>query len=132
LERFQIRIKVKESDIDPLGHVNNIVYLRWVQDAAVAHWRTAATEEQKENILWVVTRHEIDYKQAAHLGDEITVVTWVGKASELIFERYTEILRGSDEKLLAKAKTYWCPINRGSGKPMRVDPEVRIRFSVPD
>ena len=132
MERFQIRIIVKEPDIDPPGHVNNIVYLRWVQDAAVAHWRSAATEAQKGNILWVVTRHEIDYKHSAHLGDEIVAVTWVEKATDLIFERHTEIVREKDKKLLAKAKTFWCPINRVSGKPMRVDADVRSRFSVTD
>ncbi len=131
-DHFQLRIFVKESDIDPLGHVNNIVYLRWVQDAAVAHWRSAATEAQKENILWVVTRHEIDYKHPARLGDEIIAVTWVGKATDMIFERHTEIIREKDNRLLSKAKTFWCPINRISGKPMRVDPDVRSRFSVPD
>lgn len=129
-ERFKLRIPVKDSDIDPLGHVNNTVYLRWVQDAAVAHWRLAAAEAWKENILWVVTRHEIDYKCSAHLEDEIIAETWVGKATDFIFERHTEIIREKDNKLLAKAKTFWCPINRVSGKPMRVDSDVRNRFSV--
>jgi len=131
-ERFEIRISVKEADIDPLGHVNNIIYLRWVQDAAVAHWRSAATEAQKANILWVVTRHEIDYKRPAFLGDDIIVRTWVGKATDLIFERHTEIIRENDKKLLARAKTFWCPINKVRGKPMRVDSDVRRRFSVAD
>jgi len=130
-DHFQLRITVKESDIDPLGHVNNIVYLRWVQDAAVAHWRSAATEAQKENILWVVTRHEIDYKRPARLGDEIIAVTWVGKSTDMIFERHTEIIREKDNSLLSKAKTFWCPVSRISGKPMRVDSDVRSRFSVP-
>jgi acyl-CoA thioester hydrolase len=129
--RFEKRIRISESDIDELGHVNNTVYLRWVQDAAVAHWKAAATEEQQKNILWVVRRHEIEYKQAAHLGDEIIAETWVGGASDLIFERHTEILRSSDRKLLAKARTLWIPVNCKTGKPMRVDSDVRSRFSVP-
>lgn len=130
-DRFSISIAILESDIDELGHVNNIVYLRWVQDAAVAHWKAAATEEQQKNILWVVRRHEIEYRQAAHLGDEIIAETWVGGASELVFERHTEILHFHDRKLLAKARTLWIPINSKSGKPMRVDSDVRTRFSVP-
>jgi acyl-CoA thioester hydrolase len=128
---FEIRIAVSPSDIDELGHVNNTVYLRWVQDAAVAHWKSAATEEQQKNILWVVRRHEIEYKQAAHLGDDIIAETWVGGASELVFERHTEILHSPDRKLLAKARTLWIPINGISGRPMRVDADVRNRFSVP-
>lgn len=128
--KFEINIKVTEKDIDELGHVNNIVYLRWVQEVAIAHWKAAATVDQLENILWVVRRHEVDYKQAARLGDEIVAVTWVGGASELIFERHTEILRSPDKKLLAKARTLWIPINSKTGRPIRVDEDVRSRFSV--
>jgi acyl-CoA thioester hydrolase len=129
--KFEINIKVSENDIDELGHVNNIIYLRWVQEAAIAHWKAAATEEQQKNILWVIKRHEIDYKRPAVLGDEIIAGTWVGEASELVFERHTEILRSPDRKLLAKARTFWIPINSKTGKPVRVDSDVRSRFSVP-
>ena len=132
VNKFELEIKVAESDIDLLGHVNNIVYLKWVQDAAVAHWINAATEDQKENLFWVIKRHEIDYKQSALPGDEIIAVTWVGRATELVFERYTEILRARDRRLLAKAKTLWIPINIKTGKPARVDADVRESFSVPD
>jgi acyl-CoA thioester hydrolase len=130
VEKYIIKIAVTDQDIDELGHVNNIVYLRWVQDAAVAHWKSAATEEQQNNILWVIKRHEIDYKHSARMGDEIIVITWVGEAQELVFERHTEILRGSDEKLLARALTFWVPINKNTGRPARVDEELRKRFSV--
>jgi acyl-CoA thioester hydrolase len=129
-ERFELPIKVQEADIDPLGHVNNVVYLKWVQDAAVAHWRAAATREQQAALAWVVIRHEIDYASAARLGDDIVAQTWVGVASRRTFERHTEIRRMSDQKLLARARTLWCPIDVGSGKLARVDPEVRARFSV--
>lgn len=128
---FEIKISVKKSDIDLLNHVNNTVYLRWAQDVAIAHWKAVATEEQQENIIWVVTRHEIDYKSPAKLGDDIIAKTWVGKATEVIFERFTEISRESDNKILAKAKTLWCPINTKTGRIIRVDADVRKRFSVP-
>lgn len=127
--KFEIKIKVLDTDIDENGHVNNVVYLRWVQDAAAAHWKSLATGEQQQIYLWVVRRHEIDYLQAADLKDEITGVTWVGEASGLAFERHTEILRSSDRKLLAKARTLWIPINSKTGKPARVDQDVRRRFS---
>ena len=129
---FDIAFPVKESDIDLLDHVNNTIYLRWAQDVAVAHWSAVATKEQQTNIIWVVTRHEIDYKSPAKLGDEIIARTWVGKATEVIFERFTEIIRASDKKVLAKAKTLWCPISTSTGKIVRVDDDVRKRFSVPD
>jgi acyl-CoA thioester hydrolase len=130
-EKYEISIRVKQNDIDELGHVNNTVYLRWVQDAAVAHWKFRATDTQQRDILWVVTRHEIDYKLSARLGDEIIAATWVGNAAELLFERHTEIKRASDGKLLARARTLWLPINSRTGKPLRVDQDVRDRFSIP-
>jgi acyl-CoA thioester hydrolase len=129
-ERFALPIKVQDVDIDQLGHVNNVVYLKWVQDAAVAHWRAAATREQQAALAWVVIRHEIDYASAARPGDDIVAETWVGVASRWTFERHTEIRRPADGKLLARARTLWCPIDVGTGRPARVDADVRARFSV--
>jgi acyl-CoA thioester hydrolase len=121
---------VQDTDIDQLGHVNNVVYLKWVQDAAVAHWRAAATREQQAALAWVVIRHEIDYASAARPGDDIVAETWVGVASRRTFERHTEIRRQMDGKLLARARTLWCPIEVATGRPARVDADVRARFSV--
>jgi acyl-CoA thioester hydrolase len=77
-----------------------------------------------------VLRHEIDYKHPAYLGDRIVARTWVGAASRIRFERYTELLRAGDRLLLAKARTLWCPIDSATGKPTGVGPDVRARFSV--
>ena len=103
--RFELPIHVQEADIDELGHVNNVTYVRWVQDAAVAHWTSAAPAAEQARLFWIVLRHEIDYRQAAHLGDEIVARTWVGTATRLRFERHTEILRAQDGCLLARALT---------------------------
>lgn len=129
---FELRIAVEPTDIDQLGHVNNVVYLRWVQDVAVAHWRAAAPAADQERLRWVVTRHEIDYRRPARAGDEIIARTWVGAASRLAFDRHTELLRASDGKTLARARTVWCPIDATSGKPTDVSAEVRARFSTPE
>jgi acyl-CoA thioester hydrolase len=129
-DAFELRIEVAPADIDVLGHVNNIVYLRWVQDIAIAHWTTAASAADQERIFWVVVRHEIDYKQSARLGDGIVARTWVGSATRIKFERHTELLRASDGVLLAKARTLWCPMDRATGKPTSVSAEVRAAFSV--
>jgi acyl-CoA thioester hydrolase len=130
-DRHEIRIQVREDDIDMLGHVNNVVFLRWVQDAAVAHWFASAAPADQEALLWVVLRHEIDYKHPALLEDEIVARTWVGTASRRAFERHTDILRAKDSKLLARARTLWCPIDRNTGRPTDVSEDVRARFSVP-
>ena len=131
LDPFDVPIAVQESDIDQLGHVNNVVYVRWVQDAAVAHWRALATPEQQAAVAWVVVRHEIDYKHATRLGDGIVARTWVGAASAHTFERHTEILRARDNRLLARARTIWCPVDVRTGRPKDVGDDIRQRFSTP-
>jgi acyl-CoA thioester hydrolase len=127
--RFELALEVIPADIDALGHVNNVVYLRWAQDAATAHWNAAATAPQQEAIAWVAVRHEIDYKLPAMPGDSIIASTWVGEADSVKFERFVEILRASDRKVLAAVRTLWCPISRASGRVTRVDPAVRRVFS---
>jgi acyl-CoA thioester hydrolase len=129
-DAFELALAVELADIDRLGHVNNVIYLRWVQEAAVAHWTAAAPAADQAKLLWVVVRHEIDYKQAAFLGDGIIARTWVGSASRIRFERFTELLRARDRSLLAKARTLWCPIDTRTGRPASVSPEVRACFSV--
>jgi acyl-CoA thioester hydrolase len=130
-ERFELPITIYPNDIDELGHVNNVVYVRWVQEVATAHWRSATTPEQQSDLIWVVIRHEIDYKQSAKLGDDIAARTWVGTAGDISFERHTEILRKNDQRVLARARTLWCPIKINTGKPTRVPAEIKERFSVP-
>ena len=122
-------VSVAPADIDEQNHVNNTVYLRWVQEVATAHWRALASDEAQQTIQWVVVRHEIDYKAAACLGDEIVLRTWVGAASRIKFERFTEILREIDNQLLAQARTTWVPVDAATGKPTRVPSEVRAQFS---
>ncbi len=127
---FERTIEVSPADIDQLGHVNNVVYLRWVQDIAVAHWQAVASPEDQEKLWWVVVRHEIDYRQPALPGDLLTVRTWVGEAGRLKFERHTEILRAHDNKVVAQARTIWCPIDPKTGRPVAVGAAVRASFSV--
>ena len=126
---FEMIVPVVAADIDEQNHVNNTVYLRWVQDVATAHWRAIASREAQATIGWIVLRHEIDYKAPATFGDQIVVRTWVGKASRLTFERFTEIRRQSDGQLLSQARTLWCPINEQTGRPTRVPAEVHTKFS---
>jgi acyl-CoA thioester hydrolase len=128
---FELTIAVDPADIDQLGHVNNVVYLRWVQEIAIAHWQAAATAEQRAALVWVVIRHEIDYRHAARLGDTVIARTWVGPTEGRAFSRHTEILRAADRRLLARARTLWLPIDAKTGRPARVGDEVRERFSVP-
>lgn len=128
--RFERPLAVLPSDIDGLGHVNNVVYLRWAQEIATAHWEAAATPAQRDALAWVALRHEIDYKHPALPGDALLASTWVGSAEAVRFERFVEILRASDRKVCAAVRTIWCPISRVTGKVTRVDEGVRRVFSV--
>lgn len=122
MEPFTTTFKVNESDIDTLNHVNNVIYLKWVQDVSVAHWYNIVNPGIKDQYYWVVVRHEIDYRQPAFLNDEITAVTWVGESEGVKSDRYVHFY--SRDKLLARAKTTWCLMDRETNKPIRINDEI--------
>ena len=128
-QTFDLVVPVLPGDVDELGHVNNTVYLRWVQDIATAHWKAIASPKSQAAIVWVVVRHEIDYKAPALPGDDVLLRTWVGKATRITFERHTQILHATRRQLLAQARTLWCPLSIATGKPHRVSDELRAQFS---
>ncbi len=119
---YEYSFPVKPEEIDNLNHVNNVIYLHWVNDAAEKHWGILANEELNKKYFWVTLRHEIDYLQAAVLGDNITVYTWVGESVGVKSIRYVHIYSG--EKLLVKVKTTWCLIDAQSQKPTRIRQDV--------
>ena len=126
---FEQRVAVHSSDLDERRHVNNVIYLRWVQEIAIAHWGSLASPAAQAEVAWVALRHEIDYLAPAFVDDELLVRTWVGEAERLSFERLTEVRRAADGTLLAKARTLWCPVDAESGRPKRVSASVRALFS---
>jgi acyl-CoA thioester hydrolase len=127
-EPFEIEVRIRPEDVDGMGHVNNIVYVRWVQEVALAHWFAHAPAEARAAMTWVVLRHEIDYLHAARPGDAVRARTWIGQAQAIRYERFTEIVRG-DGTVLARGRTLWCPVDMATGRPRRVPAEVRAAFS---
>lgn len=128
---FEHPLRVVAADIDAQGHVNNVVYLRYAQDAAVAHWRSVTKPEQRETSAWVARRHEIDYLRPGFEGDELLARTWVGDASGATFDRFVEIVRTTDGEVLAKVRTVWVLIDPKSLRPRRVDAAIRAPFFEP-
>ena len=127
-EHYELILQVEDDDIDGLGHVNNVVYLRWVQDVAAAHWRTLAPEDEQNGLLWVVMRHEIDYLRAVTEGETVTGRTWVGETPKgARFDRHMEFV-GEDGKVRVRAVTQWAIIDKAAGRPIRVPPEVIAPF----
>jgi acyl-CoA thioester hydrolase len=122
---FTLPIVVAPTDIDAQGHVNNVVYVRWMQDAATAHWEAAAPAELRSRVSWVVTRHEVDYKAPALVGERLVVKTWVGEPSGATWERFIEVRRVDDDRILARGRSVYAALDRGTGRPRRVDAELR-------
>ena len=124
--KFSHSFRVSAEDIDVQGHVNNVAFVRWIQDVAVAHWFSVTTEETREKLTWIVVRHEIDYKKQAFENDNVTVETWVGEPTHVSWERFTEITRGED--LLVRARSVWCLIDCQTSKPTRITSELKEIF----
>ncbi|WP_299527524.1 thioesterase family protein [uncultured Lutibacter sp.] len=120
--RFTFTLIVTNNELDDLNHVNNIHYIKWVQEAAQKHWKILSNTNLDTKYVWVVLRHEIDYIASAILHDIITVNTWIVKSYGVKSERFVEIKKGS--KTIAKAKTIWCLLDKTTMKPARIPSEI--------
>jgi len=132
---FAHRIVTREEDIDDLGHVNNVNYLRWMLEAASEHWRWYRASDRDgvgTEVGWVVIRHELDYFQPAFLGDTIEVVTWVPTVTALTCDRYYEVVRLRDGALLARGASTYCVVDRATGKPRRMGEQLRQLLGAPE
>jgi acyl-CoA thioester hydrolase len=127
--RFQFSINANTSDIDELEHVSNLVYVRWVLDAATAHSRAVGwghAEYRALGAVFVVHRHEIDYLAQVTVGEELVATTWVESWRAASCVRRTEIARG--DKLVARAATTWAFISFANSRPMRIPEQLRAAF----
>jgi acyl-CoA thioester hydrolase len=122
---FYLPITVAPEDIDELNHVNNIVYLRYVQDAAIGHWKTVP-QEIASQIIWMARRHEIDYLKQAFLGEELVAKTWVDDFVGVKSIRHCEIMRG--EEILARSVTHWISLDAQTLRPKRIIEEIVKQF----
>lgn len=130
MKRFATSFTARKADIDELGHVNNAVWVRWVQQVAVAHWRAVATAEQQAALVWVVTRHEIDYRGNIQVGERVTAETWVAEAPRgARFDRHVRFV-GADGQVKVEALTRWALVDRSGGRPQRVTPDIVGAFAL--
>jgi acyl-CoA thioester hydrolase len=128
--KFSINLVVSDNDIDQLGHANNVVYLRWAQDVAAAHWNNIANESVQKEMIWVVLRHEIDYKKQALAGETLLLYTWVTDAEGVRSTRHVEICNAKGE-IVALVKTTWCLVDPVTRRPKRIPDEIKKLF-IPD
>ena len=125
---FELTFTAAAEHIDELGHVNNAVWVQWIQQVAVAHWEAVADPAHRDSYFWVVVRHEIDYLRPAHEGETIAARTWVGEAPKgARFDRMMEFT-GPDAKVCVRSRTQWAIIDKVLARPIRVPPEVIAPF----
>jgi acyl-CoA thioester hydrolase len=125
---FALSITARPEDIDELGHVNNAVWVRWIQEMATAHWQAIAPQDAIDRYIWVVTRHEIDYRGNIGAGDTVTGHTWISEPPR--GARFWRNVRftGPDGAIKVDARTNWAIIERASGRPVRVPADLADLF----
>ena len=125
---FEKQWTAAPEDIDELGHVNNAVWVAWIQDMATSHWQAVAEPEHIAAYFWVVTRHEVDYRGNVKAGEPVTGRTWVdGAPRGARFDRRVDFLN-ADGKLIVSAKSTWAIIDRATGRILRVPQDVAANF----
>jgi acyl-CoA thioester hydrolase len=116
------------ADIDELGHVNNAVWVRWIQDMATSHWAAVADPVHVAAYIWVVTRHEIDYRGNVGLGESATGRTWIeAEPKGAQFDRRVDFVNAAG-KVIVRANTTWAMLDKASGRLVRVRPDIAAPF----
>ncbi|MDO7619699.1 MAG: acyl-CoA thioesterase [Flavobacteriaceae bacterium] len=125
---FEKKIRVQQSDLDQLEHVNNVKYVDWVQDIALEHWNEKAPLEMQEKWVWVMTKHCIEYRKASFLGNTISVKTYLESSNGAMATRIVEFYNESDNKASVTSTTSWCLLDASTFKPKRIPEDVSAVF----
>jgi len=123
---FEHPISITPSDIDEMGHVNNAVYLRWVQETVVDYWQHISPVDAQEELLWVALKHEITYRVPLFLDDKVdALVTATGtRGSRASFS--TNFRRGED--IATEVRSSWCCVDAVTRRPRRITHDIARRF----
>ncbi len=125
---FTKTILATADHIDELGHVNNAVWVQWIQQISTEHWNVVAATEQRDAYVWVVTRHEIDYRGNIRAGETVTAETWVSDAPRgARFDRCVRFT-GPDGKVRVEARSTWALIDRAKGRVVRIPAAIAAPF----
>jgi acyl-CoA thioester hydrolase len=130
---YRYEFTVSEDDLDENGHVNNVVYVQWMQDVATRHADaagcTAATKSA--GAVWVVRSHNVEYLRPAFAGDPVAALTWVVNFRRVTSLRKYKFLRTSDNAILARGETDWVFVDAGTGRPRIITADVAGAFRIP-
>jgi acyl-CoA thioester hydrolase len=128
MTHFALPFTAAPADIDELGHVNNAVWVQWVQRLSVSHWEAVAPPEHQAAHVWVVTRHAIDYRGNLRAGESVTGETWVPDPPKgARFDRHFRFV-GADGKTLVDGVSTWALLDRATGRLLRIRPEFAAPF----
>jgi acyl-CoA thioester hydrolase len=133
MPRYAIERTATISDIDEVNHVSNLVYLRWIQDVAVAHSSALGwpfERYRRQGTIFVVRRHEIDYVAPVTVEQAVRVETWVESLKAASCIRRTEMFRISDQQLVCRGSTLWAFVSFADGKPQRIPAEIAQDFGL--
>jgi acyl-CoA thioester hydrolase len=124
---YSLDIDVTPDDVDRNRHVNNVVYIQWMQDAAIAHARASGCTHASEAVgaTWVARTHFIEYLSPAFAGDKITLLTWPANFQRVRSLRKYKFIRTKDQAVIARAETNWVFVNAKTGRPQSIPPEVK-------
>lgn len=124
---YQFDIPVTAGVVDRNGHVNNVAYIQWLQDAAVRHAQAGGCMDATTAVgaIWVVRTHHIEYLAPAFAGDTLTMLTWVVNFKKVRSLRKYKIIRTADRAVLARAETDWVFVNAKTGRPMTIPDEIK-------
>ncbi len=127
-EIFVLPLVIAAEDIDDNRHVNNVVYVRWLQDVGTAHWNARFDEATRAKWSWVCLRHEVDYRRPLELGDAVTARTWVGVPQGPRFARY--VLIEGPRGVAAQGLSEWVLVDSATMRPARIPAELLGPFEV--
>ncbi len=130
MDIFEKSITVEQHDLDQLQHVNNVRYIEWIQEISKEHWEKRVSERIKNEVVWVVVSHYVQYRGQARLGDTIKIRTFIAETRGAISVRAVEMRHGDTDSLLVESKTEWCLLSATQLKPMRISEEIRSLFEI--
>jgi len=129
---FTYTLTIPKSVIDENGHVNNVAYIQWMQDAAIRHgqqWLDGYTGYD-ENATFVAREHRIEYLLPTFLGDELEIHTWLNAVRRVRAHRRYEFFSKSDGKLVVRGETERVYVDMKTGKPIKIPADFLEAFTV--
>lgn len=127
--RFTKTFTAAPEHIDVMGHVNNAVWVQWIQDMATEHWNAAARPEDRGAFVWLVIRHEIDYRGNIAAAESVTGETWIPDGARGAKSVRRVDFTDAAGKVIVSANTTWAMLDRESGRLARVRPDIMTPFA---